>query len=64
VPREELSGQQPEGECRDPRAGALPATAAVLHGKLRLGLKPEELQALAMQEGTLKVSLRDLGAAR
>jgi pseudouridine-5'-phosphate glycosidase len=51
-----------EGEVR--RAGALPATAAVLHGKLRLGLKPEELQALAMQEGTLKVSLRDLGAAR
>src|SRR3990172_7122354 len=51
-----------EGEGR--RAGALPATAAVLHGKLRLGLKPEELQALAMQEGTLKVSLRDLGAAR
>src|SRR3990172_4618361 len=51
-----------EGEVR--RAGALPATAAVLHGKLRLGLKPEELQALAMHEGTLKVSLRDLGAAR
>src|SRR3990170_4851206 len=51
-----------EGEVR--RAGALPATAAVLHGKLRLGLKPEELQALAMQEGALKVSLRDLGAAR
>jgi pseudouridine-5'-phosphate glycosidase len=51
-----------EGEVR--RAGALPATAAVLHGKLRLGLKPEELQALAMQEAALKVSLRDLAAAR
>ena len=51
-----------EGEVR--RAGALPATAAVLHGKPRLGLKPEELQVLAMQEGALKVSLRDLGAAR
>jgi pseudouridine-5'-phosphate glycosidase len=32
-----------EGEVR--RAGALPACAAMLHGKLRLGLKPEELRA-------------------
>jgi pseudouridine-5'-phosphate glycosidase len=51
-----------EGEVR--RAGAIPATAAVLHGSLRLGLKPEELQSLAVQEGVIKVSLRDLGAAR
>jgi pseudouridine-5'-phosphate glycosidase len=51
-----------EGEVR--RAGAVPATAAVLHGQLRLGLKPEELQSLAIEEGAIKVSLRDLGAAR
>lgn len=46
------------------KAGAIPATAAVLHGQLRLGLKAEELDWLAVQDQARKISLRDLGAAR
>ncbi len=46
------------------KAGAIPATAAVLHGQLRLGLKAEELESLAVQEQARKISLRDLGPAR
>ncbi|HEV2140012.1 MAG TPA: pseudouridine-5'-phosphate glycosidase [Candidatus Dormibacteraeota bacterium] len=43
-------------------AGAVPATVAVLDGRLRVGLRDDELQALA-SGGAVKVSSRDLGPA-
>jgi pseudouridine-5'-phosphate glycosidase len=44
--------------------GARPATVAVLDGQVRLGLTPEELERLALDTSTRKLSRRDLGAAR
>ncbi|HLQ60458.1 MAG TPA: pseudouridine-5'-phosphate glycosidase [Candidatus Acidoferrales bacterium] len=44
------------------KAGAVPAAVAVLEGQLRIGLLPEELEALAAG-GAEKVSSRDLGPA-
>lgn len=43
-------------------AGAVPATVAVLDGRLRVGLSDDELQSLA-SGGAVKVSSRDLGPA-
>ncbi|HYO64116.1 MAG TPA: pseudouridine-5'-phosphate glycosidase [Pyrinomonadaceae bacterium] len=40
--------------------GCVPATVAVLGGRLRVGLGREELARLAEGEGVVKVSLRDL----
>ena len=45
-------------------AGALPATVAVLDGQPHLGLSPEELERLALDEQAVKINRRDLGAAR
>lgn len=50
-----------EGAVR--AAGAVPATVAILDGRLRVGLADEELHALAEREGTRKAGLRDLAAA-
>jgi pseudouridylate synthase len=44
-------------------AGAVPATVAVLGGRLRVGLSDAELERLAFGEGVLKVSRRDLSVA-
>lgn len=44
-------------------AGAVPATVAVLGGEVRIGLEPDELDALAHTHDALKVSARDLGPA-
>jgi pseudouridine-5'-phosphate glycosidase len=41
-------------------AGAVPATIAVLEGRLVVGLAAEEIEILAQTEGVDKVSLRDL----
>lgn len=43
--------------------GAVPATIAVIHGTLHIGLEPEELEALAKTEGAMKVSRADLAFA-
>ncbi|HEY3194117.1 MAG TPA: pseudouridine-5'-phosphate glycosidase, partial [Candidatus Dormibacteraeota bacterium] len=41
--------------------GAVPATVAVLDGRLRVGLEPLELERIAA--GAVKVSSRDIGTA-
>ncbi len=40
--------------------GATPATIAIMDGKIRIGLEPEDLQTLATAEDVAKVSRRDL----
>ncbi len=44
-------------------SGALPAITAVVHGRLALGLEPDELARFLRRDGVHKVSARDLGAA-
>ncbi|MEP7105345.1 MAG: pseudouridine-5'-phosphate glycosidase [Chloroflexota bacterium] len=44
-------------------AGAVPATIAVLGGRLKVGLERDELELLAADPSAIKVSARDLGAA-
>ena len=44
-------------------AGAIPATVALLDGKIRVGLTDEELARLAQSKSNLKVSRRDLATA-
>jgi pseudouridine-5'-phosphate glycosidase len=47
------------------RAGrAVPATVALLDGRVHVGLGGERLARLAREDGAVKVSLRDLGPAR
>jgi pseudouridine-5'-phosphate glycosidase len=41
-------------------AGAVPATMAVIGGRIRAGLEPEDLEALARAEGVAKLSRADL----
>lgn len=43
--------------------GAVPATVAVLHGKIHVGLNAEELEMLALATQTRKVSRRDFSIA-
>ena len=43
-------------------AGAVPATIAVAHGRIRIGLDDEVLEEIATAEGVMKVSRRDLAA--
>ncbi|MDP9838513.1 pseudouridine-5'-phosphate glycosidase [Neorhizobium huautlense] len=43
--------------------GAVPATIAVVDGELRVGLEPDELEALAKAESVVKASGRDLAVA-
>lgn len=50
-----------EHEVRD--AGAVPATIALLDGKIHLGLSAEELYRLANEDGARKVSRRDFSLA-
>ena len=44
-------------------SGAIPATVAVVGGRVRIGLARPELEELAASTGALKVSSRDLGFA-
>jgi len=44
-------------------AGAIPATVAVLDGRLKVGLTAAELVRMATAQDTVKVSVRDLGWA-
>jgi pseudouridine-5'-phosphate glycosidase len=50
-----------EDAIRD--AGAVPATVAVVSGRLKVGLERDEIEALAADETAVKVSARDLGWA-
>jgi pseudouridine-5'-phosphate glycosidase len=43
--------------------GATPATIAILDGKIHIGLSDTELEYLAQEQGTRKISLRDFGIA-
>ncbi len=43
--------------------GALPATVAILDGKIRVGLEADELERLANLKESRKISLRDFGIA-
>ncbi|TVP94640.1 MAG: pseudouridine-5'-phosphate glycosidase [Acholeplasmatales bacterium] len=45
------------------QAGAIPATIAVLDGRLKVGLTPEEIERLAKGEKVMKLSKRDLAFA-
>ncbi len=49
-----------EDDIRD--AGAVPATIAVLNGRLHIGLTSEELDALALSKDVAKLSRADLAA--
>lgn len=40
--------------------GAIPATVALINGKIKIGLEPEELTLLAKHDDVAKVSRRDL----
>jgi pseudouridine-5'-phosphate glycosidase len=44
-------------------AGAVPATVAVLGGRLKVGLERDEIEVLAADPSAVKVSARDLGPA-
>ncbi len=50
-----------ESEVR--KAGAVPATVAVLGGRIRLGLDPISLEHIALTTEAIKISRRDLGVA-
>lgn len=50
-----------EGEVRS--AGAVPATVAVIDGRVCLGVTTDELERLALSRSLMKVSRRDLGTA-
>ena len=52
-----------ESEAAVRRHGAVPATIAVMHGGVRIGLSDEELESLARSTAFMKASRRDLGAA-
>jgi pseudouridine-5'-phosphate glycosidase len=43
------------------RAGAVPATVALLDGAVRVGLTDDELVRVAEEDGVVKTSIRDLG---
>ncbi len=45
------------------KSGATPATIAVLEGKVRVGMSPEEIEKLAHMDGVRKISRRDFAGA-
>lgn len=55
------TGRHLEQVVRD--AGATPATIALLHGEIHVGLEPYELEELAMAKDVRKCSRRDLSIA-
>ncbi len=52
-----------EAATRDTNVGAVPATIAILHGQIIVGLDDAQLEYLATAEGVRKCSRRDLGIA-
>ncbi|MFD0908793.1 pseudouridine-5'-phosphate glycosidase [Ruegeria arenilitoris] len=51
---------QVEQDIRD--AGAVPATIAVIDGRLRVGLEPDQLKDLGQAQGVAKISRADMAA--
>jgi pseudouridine-5'-phosphate glycosidase len=45
------------------KTGATPATIALLDRKIRVGLRPDQLEAIAQADNPVKVSLRDFATA-
>lgn len=60
-PENHLLAQALEQEVR--AQGATPATIALLDGKVHIGLTAEELERLAYEDNTRKISRRDFGIA-
>jgi len=60
-PRNRDTALEAEGAAR--AAGVVPATVALLDGRIRVGLTGEEIERLATEKGVLKVSRRDLAWA-
>jgi pseudouridylate synthase len=60
-PRNLEVARQIEQAVRD--GGAVPATIAILNGKIIVGLSDEQIAALSTSRGARKCSLRDLGIA-
>ncbi len=60
-PRNRDTALQAESLAR--AAGVVPATVAILDGRIRVGLTGEEIERLATEKGVLKVSRRDLAWA-
>jgi len=58
-PRNLTVAREIEQAVRD--AGAVPATIAVVNGVPRVGLDDAALEAIAMDDSTIKVSVRELG---
>ncbi|MGD0709167.1 MAG: pseudouridine-5'-phosphate glycosidase [Anaerolineaceae bacterium] len=50
-----------EDEVR--QAGVIPATTAILDGKIRVGMTPEQIKRLSEENGLQKISSRDFGIA-
>ena len=57
-PQNVQTAREVEQIIRD--AGAVPATIAVIGGKIRIGLSPDELELLGTTPNVMKVSRRDL----
>ncbi|AVO36466.1 pseudouridine-5'-phosphate glycosidase [Pukyongiella litopenaei] len=60
-PRNVETAERVEQDVRD--AGAVPATIAVIDGRLHIGLEADELTALGALKGVAKLSRADLAAA-
>lgn len=54
--------RQMEKEIR--QVGAVPATTALLKGEVRIGLSEQDLERLALDTESVKISVRDIGPAR
>lgn len=61
IPQNLKLAQEMEATVRT--EGAVPATIAVLDGKIQVGLEAEQLERLAASEDAIKVSLRDFATA-
>jgi pseudouridylate synthase len=63
LPRPENLATVLELERLIKHVGAQPATIALLQGKLCVGLTPDQIELIAMQEAMQKISIRDLPTA-
>ena len=54
--------RQMEKEIR--QVGAVPATTALMKGEVRIGLSEQDLERLALDTDSVKISVRDIGPAR
>ena len=63
LPRPENLSLAQDMEANVREQGAMPATIALLKGKIKIGLSEDEKTALANMDSTRKISLRDFGIA-